>query len=613
MGNLSNQFHSTQQEIYVIRGLRKALLGRPAIEALQVVQQVEPVQANKCNIVKIFPELFQGLGRLKDNYKIQIVPEAKPFALTTPRRIAVPLLPKVKAELERMEKLGVISKVTTPTEWCAGMVVVPKPNGTVRICVDLTKLNHSVRRERHILLSVEQVLAQIRNAKVFSKLDANSGFWQIELAPESAKLTTFITPYGRFCFNRLPFGITSAPEHFQRRMSEILQGLQGVVCLVDDILVFGNTQEEHNTHLRAALQRIKEAGLTPSEDKCEFNQTHIKYLGQVINKTGVHPDPDKVHAILEMKPPANIRELRQFLGMVNQLSKFSPFLADQSKPLRDLLSTKNQWIWEECQSAAFNKVKATIGSSQVLGLYDPTSHTIVSADASSHGLGAVLQQRQKNGELQPIAFISRSLTDTEKRYAQIEKEALALTWASERFQDYLIGLHYTIETDHKPLVPLLSTKNLEELPIRVQHFRLRLMRFTYTIVHVPGKNLCTADALSRSPVNPASCSDSKFQHEVDAYVNLLIHNLPATDKRLLDIQSQQDEDPVCQRLKKYCQEGWPGKSTLKGPYKPYVAVASELSVANGLLLRGSRLVIPNNLRTDILNKIHTGHQGITKC
>lgn len=139
------------------------------------------------------------------------------------------------------------------------------------------------------------------------------------------------------------------------------------------------------------------------------------------------------------------------------------------------------------------------------------------------------------------------------------------------------------------------------------------MRFSYTIVHVPGKNLCTADALSRSPVNTTSCSDSKFQQEVDAYVNLLIHNLPATDKRLLDIQSQQDEDPVCQRLKKYCQEGWPDKSSLKGLYKPYLAVASELTVANGLLLRGSRLVIPQNLKADILNKIHTGHQGITKC
>ena len=363
----------------------------------------------------------------------------------------------------------------------------------------------------------------------------------------------------------------------------------------------------------AVLHRIRESGLTLSKDKCEFNQTNIKYLGQLIDETGVRPDPDKVCATQEMRSPTNVKELRQFLGMVNQLSKFLPFLADQSKPLRDLLSAKNQWNWGDLQSTAFTDVKTAIGSSQVLGLYDPTNKTIVSADASSYGLGAVLQQQQKDGELRPIAFISRSLSDTEKRYAQIEKEALAVTWASERFKDYLIGLQYTLETDHKPLVPLLSSKNLEDLPIRVQRFRLRLMRFDYTIVHVPGKSLCTADALSRSPIEMNSCSDSNFEREVDAYVNSIINNLPATDAHLKGIQSQQNEDPVCQKLRTYCQEGWPDKSTLKGPFKPYIAVASELCVANDLLLRGSRLVIPPKLRTDILNKIHSGHQGITKC
>ena len=141
----------------------------------------------------------------------------------------------MKEELERMEAMGVISKVDEPTDWCAGLVVVPKSNGQVRICVDLTKLNESVCRERHLLPSVEQILAQLEGAKVFSKLDANSGFWQIELAPESAKLTTFISPFGRFCFNRLPFGITSAPDHFQKRMSSILAGLDGVVCLIDGV------------------------------------------------------------------------------------------------------------------------------------------------------------------------------------------------------------------------------------------------------------------------------------------------------------------------------------------------------------------------------------------
>ena len=147
-----------------------------------------------------------------------------------------------------------------------------------------------------------------------------------------------------------------------------------------------------------------------------------------------------------------------------------PFLADKSKPLHDLLGTKNQWNWGDLQSTAFTDVKTAMGSSQVLGIYDPTNKTVVSADASSYGLGAVLQQQQKNGDLRLIAFISQSLSDTEKRYAQIEKEALAVTWASERFKDYLIGLHYTLETDHKPLVPLLSSKNLEDLPIRIMLF-----------------------------------------------------------------------------------------------------------------------------------------------
>lgn len=159
-----------------------------------------------------------------------------------------------------MESLGVIERVTQPTDWCAGMVVVPKTNGEVRICVDLTRLNESVCREKHPLPAVDHVLAQLSGAKISSKLDANAGFWQIPLSDESALLTTFITPFGRFCFRRLPFGITSASEHFQRRMTEILAGLPGVVCLIDDMLVHGKTQEEHDEHLHAVLSRLSEAG-----------------------------------------------------------------------------------------------------------------------------------------------------------------------------------------------------------------------------------------------------------------------------------------------------------------------------------------------------------------
>ena len=170
-----------------------------------------------------YPKVFGGLGKLDAEYHIQLRDDAKPSALSTPRRFAVPLLPIVKKELERMESMKVISKMDEPTGWCSPMVVVPKANGDVRICVDLPQLNRSVKRERHILPSVEDTLAQLRNGKVFSKLNANSGFWQVRLAKESTPLNTFISPFGRYCLYRLPFVITSTPEHFQKRMLQILE------------------------------------------------------------------------------------------------------------------------------------------------------------------------------------------------------------------------------------------------------------------------------------------------------------------------------------------------------------------------------------------------------
>ena len=240
-----------------------------------------------------------------------------------------------------MESLGIISKVDTPTSWCAGMVVVPKKDKTVRICVDLKPLNTSVLRETHPLPKVDDTLAQLTGAKVFSKLDANSGFWQIPLAEKSRHLTTFITPFGRFCFNKMPFGISSAREHFQKRMNEILSDLPGALCLIDDILIYGSTQAEHDKNLQAVLERIQSAGVTLNKEKCEFGKTTIKFLGHIISPEGISPDPQKTIAVKNMKQPSNVSELRRFLGMVNQLGKFSPNIAEFTKPLRDLLSTKN--------------------------------------------------------------------------------------------------------------------------------------------------------------------------------------------------------------------------------------------------------------------------------
>ena len=336
-GILIHGHREVQEEIFVVQNLRHNLLGRPAIQALELAVRVGAIFNQHMSPIKLFPQMFTGLGKLQGEYAIKLKPDSKPFAISVPRRVAVPLLKKVRDELQRMEQLGVIAKVEAPTDWCAGMVVVPKSDGHVRICVDLTRLNQSVCRERHPLPAVEQTLAQLAGARVFTKLDANSGFWQIPLSPNSALLTTFLTPYGRYCFHRLPFGITSAPEHFQRRMSVLLDGMEGIVCLMDDILVYGRTQEEHDDRLLKVLRRLEAAGLTLNRDKCEFSKSQVKYLGQIVDQTGVRPDCAKVKAIQEVPTPKNVGDIRRFLGMVNQLGKFSPNLSEKTRPLRDLL------------------------------------------------------------------------------------------------------------------------------------------------------------------------------------------------------------------------------------------------------------------------------------
>ena len=276
-GVLKHRRQEVQQNTFVVQHLRRNLLGRPAIEALGLVVRVGAVFDGGTSPVQLFPQMFQGLGKLEGEYVIKLKPDSKPFAISVPTRVAVPLMGKVRAELERMERLGVIAKVEVPTDWCAGMVVVPKPNGDVSICVDLTKLNQSVCRERHPLPAVEQTLAQLAGAQVFTKLDANSGFWQIPLSADSSLLTTFLTPFGRYC------------------------------------------------------------GLTLNREKCEFSQSEVKFLGQMVDKNGVCPDKAKVRAIQEVSKPKNVSDVRRFLGMVNQLGKFSPNLAEKTRPIRELL------------------------------------------------------------------------------------------------------------------------------------------------------------------------------------------------------------------------------------------------------------------------------------
>ena len=290
---------------------------------------------------------------------------------------------KGKSQIETMLQQEVISPVTAPTEWRTGMVPVLKPNGRVRICVDLIHLNKAVQREIHPMPSVDENLAKLGDSKIFSKLDANSGFWQIPSDNESKLLTTFVTPFGRFCFNRLPFGISSAPEIFQRTISKIPEGSEGTLCPMDDVLIHGVDQSEHDGRIRAVLRRLQEAGLTLN-DKCEFSQSSIRFLAHIIDSSGPHADPQKTTVVTQFPVPSDVAGIQRFMGMVNHLGKFIPHLADLSDPLRQLLRKDSVWVWGEPEKKALEQIKQALVLPTVLAHYNPNRPTIISADASKH-------------------------------------------------------------------------------------------------------------------------------------------------------------------------------------------------------------------------------------
>lgn len=322
----------------------------------------------------------------------------------------------------------------------------------------------------------------------------------------------------------------------------------------------------------------------------------------------------RIKSRLQLPQPTCVEDVRRLLGMANYLAKFLPQLATITTPLKELQKERNEWTWAEPQETAFKRLKQILSSPDVLAQYSNTAETKVAADASPYGLGAVLTQQQADGSWRPVTYISRGLTDTEKRYAQIEKEALAVTWACERLASYLLGLHFTLHTDHKPLVPLLSTRGLDDLPPRILRFRLRLLRFSYTIAHVPGKQLITADALSRAPLEgPPTAGDLQLEKEVEVFVDCVLSSLPATEKKLEEIKKAQKEDKVCTEVTEYCLTGWPEHCEANPHINPYWRDRADLHIAHGLLMKGERLVIPPPLRADVLQRLHEGHQGISKC
>ena len=590
-------------KFYVVEAKTHSVLSGDACKKLKLVKRLHTIMQSPSGseLLSDCPELFDGLGCLPGKYAIKIDDSVEPV-INPPRRVPVALRDRVIKELENMTQQGVIVPQKDPTPWVNSMVTVVKGD-KIRICLDPTDLNKAIQREHYPMRTIEEVASRMPNAKCFSRFDAKRAYWQIALDKRSSLLTTFNTPNGRYRFTRLPFGISSASEVFQRAMEETFRGLDGIEIIHDDLLVWGTSRQEHDVSLRNMLERARQTGIKFTLEKVEVRVNSVQYVGHILSDRGLKPTADRVEAILEMPPPDNKEDLLRFLGVIQYLSKFMPNLSQEAAPLRILLKKDVQWHWEFEQQQSFEKLRKMAATAPTLRYFDPARPIILSNDASSHGLGAVLMQENR-----PVACCSRALTSTQMKYAQIEKELLAIVFACHKFHDYIYSLNVTVETDHKPLVAIFR-KHLHELSPRLQRMRMKLQRYDLRVIYVPGKELVMADAFSRAHL---SCSgDDLFDDQLD--INS-VGQLPMSPDKLSEFHKATSDDPTLQTLQDIVMSGWPAERyDVPADVRVYWTYRDEISTMDGLMFKGPKIIVPKMLRTQVLRKIHESHLGIVKC
>ena len=588
------EFEVVDQEVPSILGLKTCT-------EMKLVQRIDSLDVD---LLDQYSDVFEGLGCITGvTCHIKVDPTHPPV-IHPPRRVPVTLRPKIQEELARMESLDVIEKVAEPTDWVNSMVTIIKPNGKVRMCIDPRDLNKAVKREYYPMRTIDEIITRMPNASVFSVLDASSGFWQVKLDQESTKLCAFNTPFGRYMFKRLPFGLSSSQDIFQKIMSEMFEDIPGVEVVVDDLLIWGENREEHDERLIQVLQRARHRGLKLNKAKCQFRQHEISYIGHVLSKDGIKPDPKKTEAITQMTPPQNKEEVQRFLGMLTYLAKFIPNLSQIAAPLRVLLEKDTQWHWHEEQVKSFKALKQLATEAPVLKYFDPNKHTKLSVDASSKGVGAVLLQ-----EGHPIAYASKALTNSQQNYAQIEKEMFAIVFGCTRFHEYIYGMQtIEVETDHKPLETILK-KPLYQAPARLQKMIMTVQKYSIDLVYRPGKELVIADALSRAYLPEQSDMSTHTDFEVN-----VICTLPISNSKLLQLQTETKTDPVLQQLKMMVEKGWPSnKREVPKQCLPFWSFHDQVSFNDGIFFKGEKVIIPGTMQPEMLKLIHNSHLGIEKC
>ena len=457
------------------------------------------------------------------------------------------------------------------------------------------------------LPTIDQVINKIGDAKIFSQIDLKEAFLQLPLDYESQLLTTINTPYGLYSYRYLPFGLTASPGIFQSFISKILDNIPNVVCYQDDILIMSPDSKSHELTLHNVLTCLQKHGLKINVTKSKFFTNEVKYLGHIFNDTGVHTNPEKVRAILNAPSPSNIKQLQAFIGLCTYYHRFIPCFSDVMSPLYELLKKNVPYVWGTAQQISFDRVKSLFKSCNILQMFNPNLPIIVETDSSSYGIAGVLLQRETNSKFwHPVQFISRTLNSAERNYSCLEREALSVIFALDKFKHFLLGSKFHILNDHKPLMSLFAKHKSvpQSCSARVQRWCLKLCQYNYEFIYSKGKDNVQSDCLSRLPL--ADIPKINEPEELIFHVNIINDQFIS----FKTIGEYTNADSNLTLLKQYIVQGVP-KRINNHILSQYKSVIPSLSIVKGCIMFGSRVFIPESIRHDVLTMFHRDHPGIT--
>ncbi|UYV79719.1 K02A2.6-like [Cordylochernes scorpioides] len=603
--------------IVVDEGFPEVLLGREWLKFLDInYSGLLNVNVNKISeicmdsLIENYANLFNNdLGCLKDvKLNICIKRDAAPVFCKA-RSLPFAMKKKVEDELEDMVDKGILEPLDY-ADWAAPIVPVLKKDGRIRICGDFrSTANRAIILDKYPLPTIDEIFSKLSGSTVFSTLDLSMAYLQVELA-EANEVVNINTTKGLFAYKRLPYGVAVAPNKFQRLMDNIFADIPGVACYIDDILVSGRDANEHKTKLELVFKRLEDKGLKLNKIKCRFAVDSVEYLGFRIDKNGLHPLVNKIQAVSNAPEPKNIGQLRSFIGMLMYYARFIKNISHILTPFYKLLKKNTRWKWTREHRILFRKCKSLLTNESVLTHYDPTKELVLACDASSYGLGVVLSHRDKNKQESPIAFASRTLTDAEKNYSQLEKEALSIVYGCEKFRQYLLGRSFVLVTDNRPLMHLFSPH--KPIPVcgasRIKRWSLKLGAFHYSVEFRKTDDHGNADALSRLPLKAVE------RESIDEDQVLLLRKMNEVPFSFRDVAFETRRDKILSIVLRNVQEdNWQmPKISNENPLFPFYKIRNELSADFGCLQWRERIVIPPKLRSQILRDLHEMHFGIVR-